>query len=181
MSKVYYDLNALLEMVEEPNRSYCKKVYDDNKQSFDVAQGSKANHHAWEGGYLDHIKDVMNIAVGLFKELDSCRQLEFSLSDSLFVLFLHDLEKPWIYGGSEQKKVEISKFADNKDFIREKIKEYGITLTADQDNALEYVHGEGKKYSLDKKTQVPLAAFVHICDTISARIWHNFPKERNSW
>jgi len=48
-------------------------------------------------------------------------------------------------------------------------------------NALKYVHGEGNDYNPEVNVQGPLAAFVHCCDTFSARVWPDFPKERDKW
>ncbi|MCU0687543.1 MAG: hypothetical protein MUF34_35755 [Polyangiaceae bacterium] len=58
-------------------------------------QGSTNNHQAWRGGDLDHVAEVMNIAVVLFEQLSKKRPLPFSLSDILLVVVLHDIEKPW--------------------------------------------------------------------------------------
>lgn len=181
MAKKYYTLDELIEMIDEPNKSYCKTIYWENKTIFETAKGSNMKHQAWEWWYLDHIRDIMNIAIRLYDDLSSCRPLSFSLSDSLLVLYLHDLEKPWKYWGDEIKKAEIENFPDYKDFIKSKINEYGFQLTDEHWNWLKYVHGEGVDYDPTKNVQSPLAAFVHCCDTISARIWHKEPRKRNSW
>lgn len=179
--KKYYSLDELFEMIDEPNRSCCKNIYLDNKSIFDKSKGSNVKHQAWEGGYLGHITDTMNISLVLYKSLNNCRILPFSQSDSLLVLYLHDLEKPWKYAGTESQKLEVKSFSNPKEFIKNKIEKYGFELTEGHWNALEYIHGEGEDYDPNKNVQLPLAAFVHSCDVISARIWHEFPKERNSW
>ncbi|MCA9496225.1 MAG: hypothetical protein KC589_04745 [Nanoarchaeota archaeon] len=181
MTKKYYNLNELFEMIEEPNRSSCKKIYSDNKEIFESAKGSRLKHQAWKGGYLGHIVDIMNIAIQLYDNLNSCRKLNFSLSDSLLVLFLHDLEKPWKYAGNEKQKEELNSFPNYLDFIISKIEEYDFQFTTELWNGLKYVHGEGNDYNPNVNIQGPLAAFVHICDTISARIWFNFPNNSNFW
>ncbi len=173
----YLPLHTLLSLIDAPNKECCEKLYADNQVMFDTAAGSKTKHQAWEGGYVDHVRDIMNIAVRLYAELSSLRPLPFSLSDSLLILFLHDLEKPWKYAGSDEQKQEVASFADYQDFVKHKINEYGFELTDDHLNALTYVHGEGDDYDPHVRVQWPLAAFVHICDTISARIWFDYPKE----
>lgn len=50
-------------------------------------------------------------------------------------------------------------------------------LTKIQLNALTYVEGEKNDYHPSKRIMNPLAAFVHCCDTISARIWFDEPKK----
>ncbi len=56
------------------------------------------------------------------------------------------------------------------------MKEYNIVITDDIKNAIIYVHGEGEMYSSFENVQKPLAAFVHCCDTISARVWSDHPR-----
>ena len=181
MIKKYYNLNELLDMIDEPNRDSCLKIYLENKTIFEMSKGSNIKHQAWEGWYLDHVRDIMNIAIRLYSDLNNCRTLSFSLSDSLLVLYLHDLEKPRKYAGNEKDKTELKSFLDYKDFIKSKIDEYWFQLTKEHWNALKYVHGEWEDYDPNKNIQGPLAAFVHVCDTISARIWFDHPKEKNSW
>jgi hypothetical protein len=54
-------------------------------------------------------------------------------------------------------------------------------LTTAHKNALKYVHGEWADFNPTERIQGPLAAFVHTCDTISARIWYEYPQQANSW
>jgi hypothetical protein len=54
-------------------------------------------HQAWEGGYVDHLQETMNIGIDLYKTFSQRRDLTFTLSDLFIVLFLHDLEKPFKY------------------------------------------------------------------------------------
>jgi len=181
MVEKYYKLTELINFIDQPNKQKCLNFYQENKQMFEKASGSKTKHQSWKGGYADHIRDVMNIAVRLFNNLNDCRELPFSLSDSLLVLFLHDLEKLWKYGGNDEQLKEFNKFPDYQEFILHKIKEYGIELNDAQLNGLKYVHGEGSDYDPDVRIQLPLAAFVHVCDSISARIWFDFPKSDTEW
>ncbi len=170
----YKTFDEIIELIDEPNRERCRKLYSDNKELFDTAAGSSHNHQAWRGGYRGHIQDICNIAVELYHTFATKRPLPFSLPDAVLVLFLHDLEKPWKYGQSD---IVIPKGHDaQQEFVREKMDEYRITLTPEQENALTYVHGEGHDFSQDRRTQGPLGAFVHICDTTSARIWFAYPK-----
>lgn len=136
MIKKYYNLNELLDMIDEPNRDSCLKIYLENKTIFEMSKGSNIKHQAWEGWYLDHVRDIMNIAIKLYSDLNNCRTLSFSLSDSLLVLYLHDLEKPRKYAGNEKDKTELKSFLDYKDFIKSKIDEYWFQLTKEHWNAL---------------------------------------------
>jgi hypothetical protein len=169
---LYADLNMLIENIDEPNRGACKRLYEDHKERFDLAPGSFTKHQAWPGGYIDHLEETMNFGRDLFTLMNNTRKLDFSLSDILLVLFLHDLEKPFRY--IEMKK-EFDSDDDKEKFIEKLIAEYGFVLTETHRNALRYVHGEGEDFSRTERIQKPLAAFVHICDVTSARIWFDYP------
>ncbi|MDP3966301.1 MAG: hypothetical protein Q8Q04_02095 [archaeon] len=175
--KEYYSLDELLNMIEEPNKSSCKKVYLINEVKFELAKGSEFKHQSWIGGYLDHIKEVMNIAVPLYEMLNSRRKQEFSLSDALLVLYLHDLEKAWKYGGNEDEAYDALRFKNNYDFILYQASKHDFKLTTEHLNALKYVHGEGSDYDKKRNVMGTLAGFVHICDIASSRIWHEYPKK----
>ena len=175
----YFKLKELNDLIDSPNKEACKKIYLDHKEMFDTAKGSNANHQAWEGGYIGHITDILNIAHFMYIEMDSRRELPFSLSDALLVLFLHDLEKPWKYAGNEEQLAELNSYSDYQKFQSAKMKEYGFELTEDHLNAIKYAHGEGDDFTNKRRVSSPLAAFIHCCDTMSARIWFNFPKELN--
>ncbi len=162
-----------LHLIDEPNRSACIKIFNDNKERFEVAPGSLAKHQAWAGGYIDHLEEGMNVAFGMYEMMNNFRPLEFSLSDALLILFLHDLEKPFRY---VEPKQELDTEKEKKAFVQTIIDTYHIELTDAHKNALQYIHGEGDDYSRIENVQKPLAAFVHLCDTVSARIWPNFPK-----
>lgn len=174
-----YDLIELVEMIDEPNRSRCRKLLLDNRKLFRSAYGSTHNHQNWSGGYWDHISEVMNIAAAMYRGLNSYRPLSFSLSDSVLILFLHDIEKPWKYefgpDGRLRTKEEFNTEKKSHAFRDAKLQEYGIVLTPEQQNAMKYVHGEGKDYSSKRRVMNPLAAFCHMADTWSARGWFNHP------
>jgi len=181
MSEKYFSLSELLKFIEEPNRNHCERIYTDNKYLFETAKWSKIKHQAWKWGYLGHICDALNIAFRIYANLSVCRPLGFSLSDALLVIFLHDLEKPWKYAGNETEKEDLHDFEIYRDFITYKTKQYWFKLTAEHKNALKYVHGEWVDFNPIERVQGPLAAFVHTCDTISARIWYEYPKQANVW
>ncbi|MBX4190352.1 hypothetical protein KW791_03615, partial [Candidatus Parcubacteria bacterium] len=87
----------MIEKIDPPNRNVCKIILQDNRKLFQTVPGSTNNHQAWPGGYWDHVREIMNIAIVNHKGLSELRPLPFSLSDALLVVFLHDLEKPWKY------------------------------------------------------------------------------------
>ena len=61
------------------------------------------------------------------------------------------------------------------------MKKHNIQITDEQENAFQYMGGEKKNYSYTARTRTPLAAFCGICDSFSARIWFDYPKESDTW
>ena len=157
-----------IQIIDEPNQSKCLQLYLDNKERFDKAPGSLVKHQVWEGGYIDHLVESMDFAVVLHLMMDRKRKLPFSAADAILILFLHDLEKPFKYVAP---KTEFHSDKEKEEFIYGLIAKYDIVLTDEQKNALKYIHGEGSDYSPTERIQLPLAAFCHMCDVASARIW----------
>jgi hypothetical protein len=90
----YLKINELLALI--PNSELLQRLIVENSDRMASAPGSSKNHQAWEGGYLDHVIETMNIACQMFWTFEGLgRPLPFVLSDPLVVMFLHDLEKPW--------------------------------------------------------------------------------------
>jgi len=182
----YRSLRSLIELIDQPNRSSIRQILDENYGLFSQVQGSSHNHQAWPGGYLDHITEVMNIGEVLFYTLNKLRPLPFSISDVMLVLFLHDIEKPWKYeigpDGQLQHKATMLTKADHQRFRMETLAKYGVVLNEDHVNALKYAEGELHDYSNRERKMGPLAAFAHLCDVTSARIWFDHPaKAYDSW
>ena len=182
MKHPYLSLEEMLDMVEEPAASSCKRLLQENQVLFSKALGGSHNHHTWKGGYLDHIQESMNIGIVLYLAFKEIRPLSFSLSDVLLVLFLHDLEKPWRYTQDKKTTSEMGTTQKRHLFRSRKIQEYGITLTSDQENAMRYVDGELDDYTPLKRMMKPLATLCHLADISSARIWFDHPLlENDSW
>lgn len=182
----YTPIDDLIQLITEPNRTAVSKILSDNRELFAKVQGSTHNHQAWPGGYLDHVTEVMNIALVLFRALDAKRALPFSISDILLVVFLHDIEKPWKYelgeDGHLRHKATMMTKKDHQRFRMEKLTEYGIQLSDDHENGLKYAEGELEDYSSRERKMRPLAALAHLCDVTSARIWFDHPAvEDDPW
>lgn len=183
----YFHLPEMLNFIDVPNRTACQRILKENENLFKTVQGSTNNHQNWPGGYWDHVREIMNIAIVLYQTTNPLRTLQFSLSDVLLVLFLHDLEKPWKYEAGPYGQLRHRKDLDTPEkehqFKTRWMGYYGIVLTDEQKNAMRYVHGELNEYSSRKRVMGPLAAFCHNCDVFSARIWFEYPKEgfQDSW
>lgn len=179
----YLSVDQLLDLIDHPNRAACKKLLVDNLELFKRVQGSTHNHQAWPGGYLDHVTEVMNIGLKLYDQFATIRRMTFSISDLMLVLFLHDIEKPWKYeigeDGQLQHKPTMLTKADHQRFRMEKLAEYSIELTPEHENGLKYAEGELSDYSNRERKMGPLAAMAHMSDVASARIWFDYPAEKN--
>jgi len=186
MNKQYYPLESMLALIDEPNRTACQNILNDNLELFKTVQGSAYNHHTWLGGYYDHIMEVMNIAIVLYERLNSLRPLPFSLSDLLLVLYLHDVEKPWRYDMGNDGKLDNKPHMDSPEkqhiFRDKKLKEYGIKLTPEHENGIKYTEGEAKDYSMHKRVMSELACLAHMSDVCSARVYFDYPLvDNDSW
>lgn len=171
-----------IESIEGENAQAVKRFMEDSDHGNRLlwAPGSRGAHHAWEGGYAEHLRQTMMIVAHDFEifthtgRLGELTELEqFTLSDALTVLFLHDIEKPFIYDFDEQgnvlKRVEMNK-AERKVFQRSVINQYGFALTPTMENALRHVEGvRDEHYIPGERVDHPLAALCHAADNLSAR------------
>lgn len=158
-----------LDLIEGENGAACRKMFSSYEDIFRKAPGSKIKHQAWVGGYIEHLCQCMALAEFLYEPFKNIGGVDFSLSDAILILFLHDLEKPFKY---VEGKVFHSD-AEKSDFILKQAEMFKINLNIKHLNTLKYVHGEGDDYSPTVNIQWPLSAYVHICDVTSARIWHD--------
>jgi hypothetical protein len=189
----YLELDELFDLFDDVNQNY-ERIYDENWGLFEKSAGSSHNHQAWEGGYMDHLLEVLNIACQQYNWMSRARRMPFKLSDALQVLFLHDVEKPWKYATGhvdEHVQDEVAarqhyrslptKTKEERTAFRDAvIAHYKIALTEDQKNALKYVEGvRDTDYTPGARTMGELAAFCHSCDLLSARMWHDKGRDVN--
>ncbi|MBD2013319.1 hypothetical protein H6F96_04715 [Microcoleus sp. FACHB-53] len=178
MSARYLTIDELLQRMDEPYKSGCQNLFAEHRNLFQTARSSSNNHQAWTGGYIDHLHEVMNIAVVFYNTLNKLRPLPFPLSDALVVLFVHDLEKPWAYTqveGTWRRNDEFRSKEDTHAFRLKKLGEYGLQLPTYIERAIFFAEGELHHYSNRERAMSPLAAFCNICDVTSARLWHDRP------
>jgi hypothetical protein len=174
-------LDAIISLMDEPFRSKCRKMYYDHQVAFDHVPGSLSKHQAWPGGLADHIFETAMIAEQMYSKFNMMRTLPFRMADVYLILFLHDIEKAWRYRKeANRQKVAVARTpAERKQFTLDKIREYGIELDTDQANALRYIEGEGEKYNPDFRVMNALSAFCHAVDTLSARMWYEYPEPKD--
>lgn len=170
--------------MEPEHKRVAEKICEDYKDIIYKIPGSVSKHQTWQGGYLSHIEESMNIAVVLYHQLTIRRKLGFTLSALLFCLFLHDFDKIQRY---EVTAAGVTRKAQySKDFV-EKTRsilneQYGYLLTDDEYKGIKYAHAEpDTEYNPTTRVTNELGALVHCCDYISARIWHDYGKLHDSW
>lgn len=183
----YLELDQLFDLFDNADQTY-ERIYGENWQLFERSAGSSHNHQAWEGGYMSHLLEVLNIACQQYNWMNRARKLPFKRSDALQVLFLHDIEKPWKFEGLPQivghsvttqfRELPTKTKEERVAFRDAVIKHYKIELTDEQQNALKYVEGvRDADYTPGARTMNELAAFCHTCDLLSARMWHDKGKD----
>lgn len=155
-----------------------KEFLEANEAAVVYAPGSGGNHQDWLGGYADHLDEVLGFARLYYDAFTykTDRSLDFTLQEAMQVLFLHDVEKIWkrLPDGFPAEPLYAYKVNEPEELRLQLASDLGWTLNDEQQNALTYIHGEGNDYSKKHRTARPLAAFCHICDYTSARI---FPEE----
>lgn len=162
----------------------CEKLYkimDDHAATFAAAKGSMHNHQAWPGGYWQHVADTMQLAQRImFATMPKGWPVPFSWSSVVLVLFLHDIEKPFMQermaNNPEMPLWPKEQRAGFRDGI---IYRYQIAITEEERIALKFIRGEESAHSHKERKMNELGALCHAADVLSARLWHsrNKPEE----
>jgi hypothetical protein len=190
-----YSIGELIGMIDETNRAACQRIYEENPDLFAAAPGSSNNHQAWEGGYQDHVTEVMNLYILFYHALESTERLpylhpgdQFDFADGLVVMFVHDIEKLRAYvvengrlvlqeDGRPMARPEYVSKVERHRLAESMLEEYGIVFTPAQANAYKYVEGiRDADYTPKDRLMSCLAALCHMSDLASARFFYNFPR-----
>jgi hypothetical protein len=174
----YFTLEQLIDMIEEPYGGACKRFWSAHQERLENSPGASSNHHTWQGGYHDHIRDAMNTGVLIYNMFSIHRSLIFSLSDLLLCVFWHDAEKPWKYmeGTDGEPPVKFCTKEQRHDFRLDMAERYGIMFTEQHEKGIRYAEGvPDSEYTSGYRTMTELAAMVHMCDCWSARGWYGYP------
>jgi hypothetical protein len=162
------------------NQHACLQIVEDHLEKILTAPGSRQNHQAWEGGYIGHLAEVFRIGQHIL-DLYPERKPPFDRGDFFLVMFLHDIEKVFAYDIDEDGTIfvndELSPKPAKKEFRADIIIKYGIVLTKLHEDALRYVEGvRDSDYTPNARTMDELAALCNSADTLSARMWHDYPR-----
>jgi len=175
-----------LDGIEGPNKEAIARfiAHGDHRQRLEKSPGSRSAHHAWEGGWMEHERQTMMIAAYIYdlfmltERMDELPENEqFTLSDAQVVMFLHDIEKPFVYGFDDEGHVLIENpmtKQERKLFRKGVIEEFGFILSPTMANALTYVEGERDvDYIPGGRAEQPLASFCQVTDNLSARAFYD--------
>jgi hypothetical protein len=86
----------LMENIETEIAEKILKIISDNFEYFLSCPGSKNKHQPWEGGFIDHLEQLLRYAFKNFnqEEVDNLPEHErYTKTDLAIVIFLHDIEK----------------------------------------------------------------------------------------
>lgn len=181
----YRSIEELVQMIDNTfYRDSCFQILEENRDIFSKSPGSKFNHHIWSGGYLDYVAETMNTGVVLYSVTNALRLWHFSLSDMLFVLFLHNLEVPWEISGESDNDLNSdpvlgkSLRSQDKKFGRNLLNDYVIHLNEEQKDALYYIRcGSNSNVSIGK-CMTPMAVMCYMIKVLSIGAWHDFPLQK---
>lgn len=143
----YLRMEQWLRLIHEPDRDTLFRIYEENLALFRTAPGSKHNHQAWPGGYLDHVTETANIGMVLYSLLGGPVILPFTLSSALKIMFLHDIEKPWRFREDEHGRMQemLKSKVEKAEFREGLMEDFGVVLTTAEANAMRYVEGEHRR------------------------------------
>lgn len=173
-------LKGVGEIESSEYRQACEKILRDHRDKILTAPGSRHNHQAWVGGYIGHIAETFTIGRSILETYTE-RPLPFTKGDFFLVMFLHDIEKPFAYSFDVDNTIIVDETLKEKPakkkFRESLIEEYGIDLTQQQTVALAQVEKIPEdQYNPNERTMTPLGALCHATDTLSARLWYDYPK-----
>lgn len=145
-------------------------LYTDHEDLFNKAQGSRHNHQAWPGGFIQHVWDTIEIASMIYNQAVANEwPMPFNIQSVALVLSLHDIEKPFMQQDSKKFWTKQRRASFRKDLIQK----YNIILADEEEKALQYIEGEGNDYSPTERNMNELGALCHAADVLSARLWHS--------
>lgn len=174
-------VKSRIKQLDPPYQRACLQILEDNLDIFLTAAGSSHNHQHWKGGYLDHIAETFQIAEGIYNIFPERKSI-VHFPDALLVLYLHDIEKPFLFNYDKKgnfiiKDQRLNNKPAREVFRAEFIKKYKLPLKEKHWHALKHVEGiRDQYYTPGNRIMSELGALCHLADMASARLWHNYAK-----
>jgi len=168
--------------IEDYNNFKCINLLDYILDKYPNPTGTIYDDNSYESDYYKHMSDILDYASKMFKHLLLKVKLEFSLSDAILVLFLHDIVTTIKYtpvltktgvideNGMIEEEIYEYETASYDEIIEILINKFNIKLTEEHKLVLKHIHGEGEDYRKNKKILSPLSAFCHSCELIKPLI-----------
>jgi hypothetical protein len=139
------------------NAHKAREILNYYSTELQFAPCSRGHHLAEKGGLLKHLEGVFNVAYKYFPD-------DYQLQ---FLALIHDIGKARTYQTEDEK---IGYAIPNTDHVLNTIvmlERFGIRLTPEELNAIQFHHGGWSKYE-GQLTQ--LAVKLHFCDMLSTVI-----------
>lgn len=175
-------IEQMLEViVDDKLRGQLQKLYKENAEKMKQLPASVKYHHAYVGGYHDHVQQIMYYGMRIHKFMDKVSKLDCSQDDVIFLCFIHDHDKLERYiqdgeikGGDRKGEM---KFAKALDFtidpyakVISMLAKEGIFLTDEQQHALCYQSGGWSEFAKWDSDMSALATILHCADMLSSKI-----------
>jgi 23S rRNA maturation-related 3'-5' exoribonuclease YhaM len=159
---------------------------------------SKKHHHAWVGGYADHVREVMMLAIHSYQNVNAycetlpVNPLDFTLDDVILVAYVHDLDKLYRYkdmpegdyrrqakyGGQIWEVADGITYPDESAKVTQLCALQGIVLTDAQIEAVSHHHGGWScnlsspyAYMSDGSGMTKFSTLIHGADLMSGYIF----------
>lgn len=181
-----YNLRDWLENLKSSRGQTLLQIYSAYEDLLNTSPASSHNHQTWPGGLADHLADMCRFGYIMYQgDKALYGEPEYTWESFVVAVFCHDAEKFVVYGQpTDPRCAPFHALADTpankqeKEGIKWEVLEYwrkqfGLTLTYAETNAVKYAHGEGDDYRSNQRVMLPLAAALGNADRHSARIRFN--------
>ena len=133
----------------------------------DISPAAQTRHHAYEGGYIEHVVSTANIALALGDSVEDVYHGKINRDLVLAGILLHDALKPFTYSIDECGNYESTRLADYLDHLS--------LATAElirQDFSLELVHIVAAHYGDygPVRPRTVEALVCHLADLTDSRL-----------
>jgi 23S rRNA maturation-related 3'-5' exoribonuclease YhaM len=191
MTTSYEQISQMLMMIQgEADREKLAAMHLSLQSRIEYWPASRRRHHAWVGGYADHVKEVVMLGIGLYKMIVPVTPtaIDFTQDDVIIVCYVHDLDKLYRYkdmpagdyrrqekyGGQIWEVADDIFYPDESAKVTQLCAKHGLILTDQQIEAVSHHHGGFStnlssvySYSSDGGGMSKLSTLVHSADLMS--------------
>ncbi len=133
----------------------------------DVSPAAQARHHAYSGGYIEHVVSTANIAMALCDSVEEVYHGKISRDLVMAGVLLHDALKPFTYSINECGNYESTRLADYLDHLS-----LATAELVRMDFPLELIHIVAAHYGNygPVRPRTLEALVVHLADLTDSRL-----------